>query len=155
MSCFDNYSFLLYNNITMLTNVDIMNKPKSEKNFYSQLLKQVCKNLSIDKTSPDFDKQNQRNRLLFFFLAKEMKKNKENSLNFISEGIQDWISKGEEQQWIDSWNDILNQLRNDNWKVLYEDSENMKNLRNKKPFPKFQFLDKKLKKEVIKYISKS
>jgi hypothetical protein len=126
---------------------------EKEDVYYNQLLTKVCQEISVDKKSPSFNKNDERSRLIYYFISTKMQKNKKESISFIENGIQNWIKNNENEYWITSWNNVLNEIKQDNWSILYEISDKMQQLRSKKPFRKV-FIDDKLRYKIINFVSK-
>lgn len=126
---------------------------KEEDEYYEKLLTEVSQRIGIDKNSPDFNKNDERSRLYYYFISQKMQENKIDNIKLIENTIKEWEDNNEHTYWIDSWNNILNKIKNNEWHILYKKSELMQELRSFRPF-KGKFIDDKLRFKIIKFINK-
>lgn len=124
---------------------------KEEDEYYEKLLKEVSQKLNIDKNSTSFNKNDERSRLYYYFSVIKMKQDKEKTINLIQEGIDLWIKSNEKKYWIDCWKKVLEQLKKDQWHILYEKSELMQQLRSKTPFHNI-FINDKERYKILRFL---
>lgn len=126
---------------------------KEEDEYYEKLLTEVSQRIGIDKNSPDFNKNDERSRLYYYFSVIRMKNDKTKAINLIQEGIDKWIQSNEHEYWINCWSTVLEELKKDNWEILYERSDLMQQLRSCSPFHNI-FIKDKERYKILKFLSK-
>lgn len=131
---------------------DIPTYTKKEEKYYNQLILLASKELGL-KESFDFphEKNDERSRMMWFFLAQEIKENPE-LINKYEKGIEIWKNEHENEYWINHWNNLVSEMKSGNFEVLYEKNDLMQQLRSKSPKSK-HYLGDKLRKKVIDKIS--
>jgi hypothetical protein len=123
-----------------------------EETDYNNLITLACKELKIGESfNFPHEKNDERSRMLWFFLAKEIKEKPE-LIEKYEDGILKWKKEFENDHWISNWTNLINEMKSGNYEILYEKSDLMQQLRSKSPRAG-HFLEDKMRKKVLDKIS--
>ena len=125
---------------------------EKEEKYYNDLISIATKELGL-KDSFDFphEKNDERSRMMWYFLAKDIENNPELIHNY-EKAISNWEKEHENEYWINNWKKVIDKVKSGNTQVLFEKNELMQQLRSNSPNAN-HFLEPKLRKKIIDKIS--
>lgn len=120
-----------------------------ESKFYQELLTRISIEIGIPEYLYEtWQVNDETSRLHWYFIAKDLEKSHVNYFKFIN-SIDSL--KSESEIWYRKWNEVLSEINELNCSKLYESSEQMQELRTRRPPFKFE-MEEKLRYKIFEFV---